>query len=219
VAPPAADFALAPVIQRFLARYPEINLDIDIDSGLTDIVAGRFDAGIRLGERLTPGVVALRISDAMPRVVVASPAYLSRRGAPRTPHDLASHDCIVMRLPSGQTIPWRFRIKRRVVDVPVSGRMMVNQIGFALNAAIDGVGLLQPLLPYAAPDISAGRLVTVLDDWTPPPLGAFFLYYPSRRQTRAALTALVGFLRDERRAASSWTAAARPIVIAKPFSV
>jgi DNA-binding transcriptional LysR family regulator len=219
VAPPAADFALGPVIQRFLSRYPEINLDIDIDSGLTDIVAGRFDAGIRLGERLSPGMVALRISDEMPRVVVASPAYLARRDAPKTPQDLARHDCILVRLPGGQTIPWRFRVKRRVVDVRVGGRMIVNQIGFALNAAIDGVGLLQPLLPYAAPDLSAGRLVTVLDDWAPPPLGAFFLYYPSRRQTRAALSALVGFLRDERRAASSWTAPARPIGVAKPFSV
>jgi DNA-binding transcriptional LysR family regulator len=218
VAPPAADFALGPVIQRFLSLYPEINLDITIDSALTDIVAGRFDAGIRLGERLTPGMVALRISEQMPRVVVASPAYLARRGAPKTPQELARHECIQVRLPSGQTIPWHFRVKRRVIDVHVEGRLIVNQIGFALNAAVDGVGLLQALVPYVAPELASGRLVSVLDEWAPPPIGAFFLYYPSRRQPRAALTAFVDYLRGERDSTAK-VGTRRPLPPAKPFSV
>ena len=219
VAPPAADFALGPVIQRFLSFYPEINLDICIDSALTDIVAGRFDAGIRLDDRLTPGMIATKISDEMPRVIAASPEYLARCGTPATPRELTRHHCIQVRLPSGQLIPWHFRVKRRVVEIHVEGRLIVNQIGFAINAALDGVGLLQSLLPYVAPELAAGRLVSVLGEWAPPPLGAFSLYYPSRRQPRAALTALVDFLREERRAAAARREAVPLLEPAKPFSV
>jgi DNA-binding transcriptional LysR family regulator len=202
VAPPAADFVLAPAMSRFLSLYPEISLDISVDSALTDIVAGRFDAGIRSGDRLERDMIAARVSDTMPMVVAAAPAYLARRGAPKTPQDLASHDCLRARLPSGAPFPWRFRMKRRTVEVHVDGRLTVNSPELLLKAVIDAMGLAQMPLPYVAPEVAAGRLVTVLDEWAPPPLDGFFLYYPSRRHNRAALKALVDFLRAARAGAS-----------------
>ena len=199
VAPPAADFVLAPAIPRFLALYPEISLDISVDGALTDIVAGRFDAGIRPGERVARDMIAVRVSDEMPTVVVAAPAYLKRRGEPKTPQELAAHDCIRLRLPSGAFFPWHFRVNRRVLEVHVEGPLIVNGSTIPLRATLDGVGLVQFPLAYVAGELAADRLVTVLDQFAPPPSEGFFLYYPSRRQTRPALKALVDFLRDARR--------------------
>jgi len=211
VAPPAADFVLADAIPHFLAVYPEISVDICVDSEFTDIVAERFDAGIRNGERLERDMIAVRVSGEMPIVVAAAPAYLARRGTPRTPQEVAAHDCIRFRLPSGALFPWRFRFKRRSLDVHVQGRLAVNDRKIALAAARDGVGLVQVPLAYIEAEIEAGRLVTVLDDWAPPPVDGFFLYYPSRRQIRPALKALVDFLRDTRRGgAAGRTTPAQP---------
>ncbi|MCL2430609.1 MAG: LysR substrate-binding domain-containing protein [Alphaproteobacteria bacterium] len=212
VAPPAADFVLADAIPRFLVLYPEISVDICVNSEFADIVAERFDAGIRNGERLERDMIAVRVSGEMPIVVAAAPAYLARRGTPRTPQDVAAHDCIRFRLPSGALFPWRFRFKRRSLDVHVQGRLAVNDRKIALAAARDGVGLVQVPLAYIDAEIEAGRLVTVLDDWAPPPVDGFFLYYPSRRQIRPALKALVDFLRDARRGG-----AARGTTAAQPF--
>jgi DNA-binding transcriptional LysR family regulator len=209
VAPPAADFVLAPVIPRFLVLYPEISLDISVDGTLTDIVAGRFDAGIRVGERVARDMIAVRVSEEIRSVVVAAPAYLKRRGEPKTPQELAAHDCIRLRLPSGAFFPWHLRINRRAVEVHVEGPLMVNgSTTIPVRAALDGVGLIQLPLAYVAGELAAGRLVTVLDQWAPPPSEGFFLYYPSRRQTRAALKALVDFLRDARRGVSEKRSAA-----------
>jgi DNA-binding transcriptional LysR family regulator len=221
VAPPAADFVLAPVIPRFLALYPEISLEISVDGALTDIVAGRFDAGIRPGERVARDMIAVRVSDELPFVVVAAPAYLKRRGEPKSPAELSAHDCIRVRLPSGAFFPWRLRINRRVVEVHVEGTLISNgSSAIPLTAAIAGAGLIQLPVPYVAGELATGRLVTVLDQWAPPPSEGFFLYYPSRRQTRAALKALVDFLREARRGASdkrSATAAMEPSV--RPLSL
>jgi DNA-binding transcriptional LysR family regulator len=195
VAPPAADFVLAPLVAQFLALYPEISLEIAVDSALTDIVAGRYDAGIRIGERLERDMIAVRVSDELKQVVVASPDYLARRGRPETPQALAAHNCIRFRLPSGAIFSWRFQNKGRAIEVAVEGTLMVNDTGLALRAACDGVGLLQVPLDYAAPFIADGRLVAVLEGWAPAPVDGFFLYYASRRQPRAPLQALVDFLR------------------------
>src|SRR5207244_6962896 len=108
---------------------------------LTDIVAGRFDAGIRPGERVARDMIALRVSDELPVVVVAAPAYLARRGEPKTPQELAAHDCIRLRLPSGGFFPWRFRLNRRIVEVHVEGPLIVNGSTIPLTAAIQGAGL------------------------------------------------------------------------------
>jgi DNA-binding transcriptional LysR family regulator len=203
VAPPAADFVLAPVMARFLALYPEITLDISVDATLTDIVAGRFDAGIRPGERLERDMIAVRVSDQIETVVVAAPHYLAKRGVPKVPHDLVAHNCVRIRLPSGALFPWRFRVSRRNIEMRVEGTLIVNETALALRAASDGVGVVQTAKAYAEPEIRARRLVTLLADSAPPPIDGFFLYYPSRRQTRAAHTALVDFLRDVRRRTSN----------------
>jgi DNA-binding transcriptional LysR family regulator len=196
VPPPAADLILEEAIPRFLALYPEINVEISIDASQIDIVAERFDAGIRNGEYLAEDMIAVRIGREMVLVLVAAPAYLARRGEPKTPHDLAGHDCIRVRLPSGAFVPWRLRMKRRTVEVHAERRLAVNNGRFAVRAAIEGLGLLQAPLDYVRTDLAAGRLVTVLDDWAPPPLDGMFLYYPSRRQVRPALKALVDFFRE-----------------------
>jgi DNA-binding transcriptional LysR family regulator len=205
VAPPAADFVLAEAIPRFLELYPKIGLDISVESVLgPDLVAGGFDAGIHAVEFLARDMIAVRVSGEMPFVVAAAPAYLAQRGEPKTPRELAAHDCIRFRLSGGGAFfPWRFRIKRRTLEVHVDGRMIVNEPRLAIRSAIEGVGLVQLSLDYLAPELAAGRLVTVLDDWAPPPLGGFFLYYPSRRQSRPALKALVDFLGQARRETSA----------------
>jgi len=199
VPPPAADFILPPLIPRFLALYPEISLDISIDINYVDIVAARFDAGIRPGERLSRDMIAVRVSDEIPIVVAAAPAYLAQHGKPSTPQELSAHNCICFRMPSGALFPWRFRMKRRAFEVHVESRLIVNEPKMLIQAALDGVGFIQVPLIYIASEIAAGRLATVLDDWAPPPIDGFFLYYPSRRHIRPALKALVDFLREARR--------------------
>ena len=196
VAPPAADFILAPIIARFLAQYPEISLDISVDRTFVDIVTERFDAGIRPGERIARDMIAVRISDEMPFVVAASAEYLEQRGTPRDPQDLINHACIRFRLPSGALVPWRFSKQRRMFEVQVDGSLIANEPGIAIRAAIDGAGLIQLPRAYAALELTAGRLVTVLANWGQPRVDGFFLYYSSRRQTRPPLKALVDFVRD-----------------------
>jgi DNA-binding transcriptional LysR family regulator len=195
VAPPVASLGLVSNISRFLVAYPEISVEISADSSLTDIVAGRFDAGIRHAERLERDMIAVRVSDEVPVVTVAAPSYVARHGRPQTPHELASHDCIRIRFGSGALISWRLRVNRRVVEVPVEGRFIVNDDRMAMQAVLEGAGLLQMPRSSVERDLAAKRLVTVLDDFQQPPLAGFFLFYPSRRQIRPALKVLVDFLR------------------------
>ena len=199
---PAADSFLASAIPRFLAQYPDISLDLSVSDILTDIVAERFDAGIRLGERIERDMIAVRVTDELPFVVAGSPAYFEQRGKPKTPDDLVGHDCVRIRFSSGTYVPWRFRVKRRDLEVHVEGRLGVNSVAVARQAAIEGLALVQTPPIFIAGDLAARRLVTVLDEWAPTPATGFFLYYPSRRQMRPALKALVDFLRKERRGAS-----------------
>jgi len=203
VPPPAADYVLAPIIGRFVARYPAISLDVSISRAFVDIVEERFDAGIRPGERIARDMVAVRISDDMPFGVAASPAYIKRRRAPKTPLQLTDHACIRFRLGTGALIPWRFVRNRRMVEVQVDGPLIANEPGIGIRAAIDGAGLVQLPLAYLKPEIDAGRLVPLLDSWGQPQIDAFCLYYSSRRQIRPALRALVDFLREERRVATT----------------
>jgi DNA-binding transcriptional LysR family regulator len=199
VAPPVADFFLPPLIPQFLARYPEINLDISTDTNYVDIVAARYDAGIRPGERISRDMIAVRISDELPIVKAGAPAYLAQHGTPRTPQELTAHSCISFRLASGALFPWRFRMRRRAFELQVESRLIVNEPRMMIKAALDGVGLIQAPLIYVASELAAGRLVTILDDWAPQPIDGFFLYYPSRRHIRPALKVLVDFLREARR--------------------
>jgi DNA-binding transcriptional LysR family regulator len=192
---PVASFMLAPLLSRFLAQYPAIDLEISVDAALTDIVAGRFDAGMRAGDRIERDMIAMRIGEEIRSVVVAAPDYLVRHKRPTTPQDLGAHNCIRLRFPSGVILPWQFEKKGRQVEVAVEGRLTVNDAELAIKAALDGVGVLYTALGYAAPEIKAGRLVPLLEDWWTRST-AIFLYYPSRRQVPVPLQAFMHFLRE-----------------------
>jgi DNA-binding transcriptional LysR family regulator len=206
VPPPVASFMLAPLIARFLGQYPEIELEISVDGALTDIVAGRFDAGIRAGDRVERDMIALRIGEGISSVVVAAPGYLARHKPPMTPRDLGVHNCIRFRFPSGVILPWQFEKMGRQVEVAVEGRLTVNDPELAVEAALDGVGVLYTALSYAAPEIKAGRFVPLLEDWQTPP-AALFLYYPGRRQVPVPLQMFMDFLRENLAAHTQSTAA------------
>jgi DNA-binding transcriptional LysR family regulator len=195
VPPPAANLLLAPLLARFLAQYPAIDLEISVEAALTDIVAGRFDAGIRPGERVERDMIALRIGEEFRGVVVAASNYLAQHLRPSTPRDLQAHNCIRFRFPSGVIVPWQFEKKGKKVEVAVEGRLTVNDPDLAIRAALDGVGVLYTALGYAAAEIKAGRLVPLLEDWR---IGSstFFLYYPSRRQVQLPLQVFIEFLRE-----------------------
>ena len=194
VPPPAASFVLAPIIARFLAEYPAISLDISVDSSLTDIVAARFDAGIRLGERIARDMIALPIGWESNNVVAAAPSYLANHPLPQTPGDLAAHDCLRFRFGSGVFVPWLFERKGKRIEVAVEGRLIVNEPELAIHAALDGAGLIYTPVDYIAAHIAAKRLVPLLEDWQFRRPG-LFLYYPSRRQIPAPLRAFITFLR------------------------
>ena len=195
VPPPVASFMLAPLISRFLRQYPAIDLEVSVDGALTDIVAGRFDAGMRAGDRVERDMIALRVGEKMQSVVVAAPDYLARQKRPKTPRDLASHECIRYRFPSGTIVPWQFEKNGRHVEVTAQGRLTLNDPELAVKAAVDGVGMLYMARGYASHEIESGLLVPVLEDWQTPP-AAIFLYYPGRRQVPAPLQAFIEFLRE-----------------------
>lgn len=192
-----ANLVIAPIIARFLAQYPGVRLEILVDDSLTDIVSGRFDAGIRVGERLERDMIAVRLTDDLRLVVAVSRAYIESRGRPKTPHDLPSHNCICFRGSSVGLLPWRFARNGKSFEVAVEGTLVVNDMPLALRAAQDGLGLLQLPANFVEAFIAEGKLETVLDDWAPHPLDGYYLYYPSRRHTRAPLKAFVDFLRKE----------------------
>jgi len=191
----AAATRLWPVLARFLPRYPDIKVELSVDSGLTDIVAERFDAGVRLGEQVEKDMVAVRIGPDLRMAAVAAPAYLARHPAPQTPHDLARHDCINLRLPTlGGFYPWEFEKDGRALNVRVEGRLAFNNTRLILQAAEAGFGIAFLPEDHVREALAAGRLEWVLADWSPPFPG-FHLYYPSRRQPTPAFTLLVEALR------------------------
>jgi DNA-binding transcriptional LysR family regulator len=199
--PPVARFVLAPVLARFLQQYPEVGIEATVESGLTDVVAGRYDAGFRRGNLVARDMVAMRVTDDMHYFVVASPDYLARRGRPQTPADLQAHNCIRYRLPGGVFIPWIFVVDGKTVEFDVERSIVVtNDPGLVIDAALQGVGVAYLYEEYVASLVADGRLVSLLDKAVLPVTDGFFLFYPSRRQNSAALRALIDFLRSDRRA-------------------
>jgi DNA-binding transcriptional LysR family regulator len=188
---------LAPLLGKFHAAYPKIKLEVIVDDAITDIVASRCDAGIRLGERVQKDMVAIQLSGELELYAVASPAYLARRGIPKTPHDLREHACINWRLPSqGNLYRWEFERGRRTLEVAVEGPLVVNDAELALHAAAQGVGIAYLVNLDVEKWIARKELVRVLEDWSPTFPG-FYLYYPSRKQVPAPLRAFVDFVRAE----------------------
>lgn len=193
----AATMVIEPLLGRFLTDYPEIVLEITADDALADIVAGGFDAGIRLGEQLQQEMVAVKLGGQMRQIAVAAPDYIARHGRPKTPRDLHAHRCINLREnASGRLHRWQFKRDKQVFEVAVDGPLIVNDVGLGVRAAIDGVGIAYPLAYQAAPSIRDGRLVTLLEEWSPP-IPGLFLYYPSRRQVPAALRVFIEYLQAE----------------------
>ena len=191
----AADAVLRPALNRLLPAYPDIRVELGVQAGFIDIVAERFDAGVRLGETIAQDMVAVRIGPDMRMAAVASPAYFRAHEPPASPHHLAGHNCINLRFPThGGLYVWEFEQSGRALNVRVEGQLIVNDIALALSAARDGLGIAFLPEDYVLPEIAAGRLKEVLQDWCAPFPG-YHLYYPSRRQHSAAFKLLVDLLR------------------------
>lgn len=191
----AATTVLWPAIEKLLPNYPDIHVELSIDSGLTDIVTERFDAGVRLGEALAKDMVAVRIGPDLRMAVVGSPAYFETRPMPRTPQDLGDHQCINLRmLSAGGFYAWELEKDGREVRVRVEGQLAFNNIGMIICAATAGLGLGFVMEDQVEVHFAQGRLVRVLKEWCPSFAG-YHLYYPSRRQPSAAFTLLVEALR------------------------
>jgi DNA-binding transcriptional LysR family regulator len=196
VAPPAAHSVIAPRLKEFAALYPDIRFEVSVDVTNVDIVSSQFDAGIRRESAIDRDMIAVRVSEPVRGMVAASPAYLAAHPAPKTPHELVSHNCLRFRLSGGGILPWRFARAGESFEVPVTGGFITNDVELVIGAALDGIGVLYTTRDYLAPYIADGRLVSLLEEWTP--VGErLCLYYPSRRQLPAALRALIDFLRSD----------------------
>ncbi|MCQ8875152.1 LysR family transcriptional regulator [Mesorhizobium sp. LMG17149] len=191
----AADAILWPALATFLPDYPDIKVEIIVDYSLTDIVAERFDAGVRLGEQVARDMIAVRIGPDMRMAVVGSPAYFAKWPKPRTPQDLTTHNCINLRLPTyGGLYAWEFEKAGRELKVRVEGQLVFNTSALRMNAVLAGLGLAYLPEEQVTAHLADGRLVRVLADWCAPFPG-YHLYYPSRRQATPAFSLLVDALR------------------------
>lgn len=195
----AADYAantiLLPKLAKFLPKYPDIKVEIDIDDRLVDIVAERYDAGVRDGELIAKDMIAVRIGPDLRMAVVGTPAYFAKHPPPKRPQELTEHHCINLRLATrGGLYAWEFEKGRRKLNVRVEGQLVFNRPAQMLNAALAGLGLAYLLQDVVQPYLDKGRLKRVLDDWCPPFFG-YHLYFPSRRQPSPAFALLVEALR------------------------
>lgn len=191
----AANSVIWPKLATFLPDYPDIKVEVTVDYGLTDIVAGRYDVGVRLGDQVAKDMIAVRIGADFRMVVVGAPAYFAKRGLPATPHELTVHDCINLRLPTyGGLYAWEFEKDGHQLNVRVDGQLTFNSSTPRLNAALAGFGVAFLPEDMARADIANGALVEVLADWCPTFPG-YHVYYPSRRQSSPALALLISALR------------------------
>ena len=191
----AVNAVLWPALIKFLPHYPDVKIEIIVDYGLTDIVAQRYDAGVRSGEQVAKDMIAVRIGPDMRMAVVGAPSYFVKRLLPKKPQDLTDHNCINLRLPTyGGLYAWEFEKGGRELRVRVDGQLVFNGTTQMLDAALAGLGLAYVPEDLAQPSIAAGRLKRVLEDWCPPYSG-YHLYYPSRRQSSPAFALLVDALR------------------------
>jgi len=191
----AMSAVLWPVLKPFMAQYPDINVEVTVDNGLTDIVDGRFDAGVRLGEQVAKDMIAVRIAPDMRMAVVGSAEYLQRFGVPETPEQLDQHRCINMRLPTrGGLYAWEFERDGRELRVRVDGQLILNSLPQRIDAAENGLGLAYVPEDAVQDALAESRLVRVLEAWCPAFTG-YPLYYPSRRQHTTAFALLIAALR------------------------
>jgi DNA-binding transcriptional LysR family regulator len=191
----AVDTILWPKLAKFLRQYPDIKVETIIDNGLTDIVAQRYDAGVRVGEQVAKDMIAVRIGPDIRMAVVGTPSYFRKRSEPKKPQDLIGHNCINLRLSThGGLYAWEFEKAGRELKVRVEGQLIFNGTNQMLNAALAGFGLAYVPEGLARPHLAKGRLMRVLEDWCLPYSG-YHLYYPSRHQPSAAFALFVDALR------------------------
>jgi DNA-binding transcriptional LysR family regulator len=191
----AAETILWPALAPLLRGYPDVNVEIITDYRLIDIVAERYDAGVRLGEQVDKDMIAVRIGPNFRMAVVAAPSYFASRPRPLSPQDLTGHDCIGLRLPThGGLYAWDFRKDARALEVRIQGRVVFNTVGMMRNAALEGLGLAYLPEDVVEAALRKGQLVRVLEDWCPP-LPGYHLYYTSRRQPSPAFALVVDTLR------------------------
>jgi DNA-binding transcriptional LysR family regulator len=196
----AAATVLWPAMETLLPTYPDIKLEVIVDYGLTDIVAERYDAGIRIGEQVAKDMIAVRVGPDMRVAVVGAPSYFRSRKRPRVPQDLTAHDCINLRLPTyGGLYVWEFEKGGREVKVRVEGRLVFNNLALRLSAAVAGLGLAYVPEDQVQDHLADGRLVRVLADWCPA-FSGYHLYYPGRRQPASAFSVVVEALRSRQAA-------------------
>jgi DNA-binding transcriptional LysR family regulator len=194
----ATDSILLPKLAKLLRDYPDIHVEISVDYSLTDIVAERYDAGVRSGEQVAKDMIAVRIGPDLRMAVVGAPSYFKGRPEPKRPQDLLGHKCINLRLPThGSLYSWEFEKGRRDLRVRVEGQLTFNGTAQLLNAALAGLGVAYVPEGMVEGHIAKGRLKRVLADWCPPYSG-YHLFYPSRRQSSAAFTLVVDALRHRR---------------------
>jgi DNA-binding transcriptional LysR family regulator len=191
----AAREILAPLILEFVRRYPQVHIDLVTEGRLVDVVAEGFDLGVRSADLVPSDAIAIAIGPARRFAVVASPSYFHANPVPRVPHDLLEHPCIRVRLPSGALFRWHFEKDGQPVQIDVQGPITLDEASLSRIAALDGVGLGFFMESDVREDITSGRLVQVLEDWTPP-LPPICLYYFSRRNQSAAFRAFVGLARE-----------------------
>jgi len=191
----AAREILAPLVLEFLRRYPQVHVDLVTEGRLVDIVADGFDLGVRVADLVPSDMIAVSLGRPQRYAVVGAPSYIERHGRPLVPPDLLNHRCIRARLPNGALLRWQFEKAGRSIQIDVNGPITLDEASLVRTAALDGIGLGFFMEQDVAADIAAGRLVRVLDDWTPPFAG-LCLYYPGRRNPSAALKAFVGLARE-----------------------
>ncbi|ESZ59882.1 MULTISPECIES: LysR family transcriptional regulator [unclassified Mesorhizobium] len=190
---------IGPILGDFQRAYPDIALTVIVDDTLTDIVRGRFDAGIRLGERLEKDMVAVKLSGDLQMAAVAAPVYLENRAIPRHPQELHQHQCITFQWPGGGNLyRWEFARGKRSLEIAVEGSLTVNDTELMLNAALGGAGVAYMIDYQVQSWIDAGRLMRFLEPWSPSFPG-FFLYHPSSRHVPPALRAFIDFVRARSR--------------------
>lgn len=190
----AAAMVIAPILGGFVDAYPAITLDISVTDGSIDIVEGHFDAGICRDTRIQQDMIAIRVSGKSRLVAVASPNYLAKHAPPKVPQDLRRHNCIRFRFADGTIVKWEFERAHERRTVPADGSLIVNNVDLMLRGALDGVGIGYLLEAYVELFIREGRLIPVLEDWSPQ-FSGWHIYYPSRRQIPAPLKVFIDFVR------------------------
>lgn len=191
----ALSTTLWPLLKPFLQRYPDVNIEFSVDNALTDIVSGRFDAGVRLGESVEKDMVAVRIGPDWRMAIVATPDYFAQHGIPQTPYELQNHCCINMRLPTlGGLYHWEFSKEDKAIRVKVEGQLVFNTLSARIEATLSGMGVSCVPEDSVKTYIAEGKLQSVLQDWCEPFTG-YYLYYPSRKQHTSAFSKLIDAVR------------------------